>query len=459
MPLTPRARPRSAHPAVPRIGRLSLQVGAAIALTMGIAGAIVLVFTANQQTVALDASLHHEMDRLMPAGAPQDRAAITRRIAQFASARSLPVKEAVLFAPSGQVITDRITLPLPPDGVAPVRFRDGESKWKNGRALTARLPDGGHLSVLERDEIDETLREILPRLAVTLALAGALAGILASWFLARVIAVRLTSTQATADAIAQGDLSRRIPLDGLEGIFAEQASSLNRMIARMEEMLLSQRHFASHLAHDLRTPLTRLRALLAREAAADDNDRAALRLQAEQECGAIIAIFDALLRLSEIEVGSVPSALAPVALDGLIGDIAETMEAVLADAGCSLNADALAPATVIGERSLLKQLFVNLIENIALHTRPGTHATISLRAQHGWAIVTLADDGPGLVEDDRCRVLRPFERGKTAQGERSRGSGLGLAIAGAIMRMHQGDLELRDGQPGLVVELRLRLAG
>jgi signal transduction histidine kinase len=114
--------------------------------------------------------------------------------------------------------------------------------------------------------------------------------------------------------------------------------------------------------------------------------------------------------------------------------------------------------TVVGERSLLKQLFVNLIENVALHTRPGTRATITLRSQDGWAIVTLADDGPGLIEDDRHRVLRPFERGKTAPRERPRGSGLGLAIAAAIMRLHQGELELRDAQPGLVVELRLRLA-
>jgi signal transduction histidine kinase len=453
-----RADRRVPRPVVPRIGWLSLQVGGAIALAMGVAGAIVLLFTANQQTAALDASLRHEMARLLPLGAAQDRAAVTARIAQIAGARSLPVKEAVLFAPSGTIMTGRITLMLPPEGVAPVRFRDGESKWKNGRALTARLTDGSHLSVLERDEIDETLREILPRLALTLGAAGALAGIVASWFLARIIALRLAYTQATADAIAQGDLSRRIPLDGLDGIFSEQAISLNRMIARMEEMLLSQRHFASHLAHDLRTPLTRLRALLAREAQADGEDRTALRLQAAHECESIITIFDALLRLSEIEVGNVASALAPVALSGLIGDVAETMEPVLADAGCMLSTGPLAPATVIGEHSLLKQLFVNLLENIALHTRPGTHATIGLSARDGWAVVTLADDGPGLIEDDRVRVLRPFERGRTTTGDRQRGSGLGLAIAGAIMRLHEGDLELRDGHPGLVVELRLRLA-
>jgi signal transduction histidine kinase len=453
MPVIARRRP-----VVPRIGRLSLQVGCAIALAMGVAGVIVLVFTAGHQTAALDDSLRHEMARLMPPGAPRDQAAVAARIAQMAAARSLPVKEALLFAPSGHVVSGRVKLALPPDGVAAVRFRDGESKWKNGRALTAPLPDGGHVSILERDEIDETLHEMLPRLALTLAGAGALAGILASWFLARVIALRLTYTQATADAIAQGDLSRRIPLDGLEGIFAEQATSLNQMIARMEEMLQSQRHFASHLAHDLRTPLTRLRALLAREALTDGSDRAALRLQAEHECDAIIQIFDALLRLSEIEVGNTASDLAPVALAGLIGDIAETMEPVLADAGCSLRTGAMAPAMVIGERSLLKQLFVNLLENIALHTRPGTRATISLDTRDGWAIVTVADDGPGLIDDDRSRVLRPFERGKSVQGDRPRGTGLGLAIAGAIMRLHQGDLELRDGRPGLVVELRMRLS-
>lgn len=431
------------------IGRLSLRIGAAVALGMGIAAAIVLALTSYQFSRDLDSSLHKEMAKLMPAGAPQDRASVAARMLRRAATRSTSMKVALLYDRAGQRIVGRVALPLQRDGIVTVRYRDGDSKPKDGRVYTIRLPDGSRLSVLHHDEMKEVVSHMLPTLLLCLTLGGALMGILASRAMARMIGTRLAITSATADAIAAGNLSKRIPVEGMEGIFAAQARSFNGMIARMEEMVEGQRHFASHLAHDLRTPLTRLRALLAR-GSADPADMALVRLAAGRECDAIIATFEALLRLAEIKAGRPDAPRAPLMLSDLLQDVADTMEPVLTEAGCTLAIGPFAPAVVMGDRSLFQQLFVNLLENVALHTGPGTHARLALRLEGGAAVVTLADDGPGLPEADRARVLRPFERGR---GETAPGSGLGLAIAQAIVRFHAGTLRLREGAPGMIVEL------
>ena len=442
------ARPREAEP---RIGRLSLRIGAAVALGMAVAALIVLTLTSLEFSRELDASLYKEMGKLMPAGAPRDTASVAARVIRRAASRSTSMKIALLYDASGRRIVGRVALPLQHDGLVTLRYRDGDSKPKDGRVYTIRLPDGAHLSVLHHDEMKEVIRDMLPALLPCLALSGAIMGILASRTMARMIAARLAVTRATADAIAAGDLSKRIPVDGMEGIFAAQAESFNGMIARMEELVDGQRHFASHLAHDLRTPLTRLRALLMRETA-DPADFARLRLAAEHECSAIIATFEALLRLSEIKVGRHDAPRTPLMLADLLEDVANTMEPVLLEAGCVLTSGPFAPATVIGDHRLLQQLFVNLLENVAVHTGPGTNAHIALRREDAEAVVMLSDDGPGLPEADRVRVLSPFERGQSKRS--SRGSGLGLAIAQAIVRFHDGSLRLLDGAPGMIVELR-----
>ena len=435
----------------PGIGRMSLRIGAAVALGMAVAASIVLALTSLQFSRELDASLYKEMGKLMPTGAPRDTASVAARVIRRAASRSTSMKIALLYDASGRRIVGRVDLPLQRDGLVTLRYRDGDSKPKDGRAFTIRLPDGAHLTVLHHDEMKEVVRDMLPALVLCLALFGALMGVLASRAMARMIAARLALTRTTADAITAGNLSQRVPVDDREGIFAAQAQSFNRMIARMEEMVEGQRHFASHLAHDLRTPLTRLRALLTRESD-EPADFAGLRLAAERECTAIIATFEALLRLSEIEAGRRDAPRTVLMLDDLLEDVANSMDPVLVEAGCALAIGPFEPAILMGDRSLLLQLFMNLLDNVARHTGPGTRARIAMRREGAEAVVTLADDGPGLADVDRARVLRPFERGKDTSARR--GSGLGLAIAKAIVGFHGGSLRLLDGAPGMIVEIR-----
>lgn len=430
-----------------------MQFGLALALAMGVAGIIVFVVARHQLINETDESLQSERDKLIPAGQSAGAAAIAPRIAARSARRFISTKGYLLFGADGRSLWNGINMPKPAEGFSAVKYHNGTNKWHEGRALNIRLPDGGRLIIVEHSEVGEYTQQVMLTGILILVVAGSLAGVGAAWVLAGQIARPLARNQATADAIASGDLSRRISVEGLDGIFAEQAISLNHMIDRMEQMVLSQRQFSSHLAHDLRTPLTRLRGLLAENITQTETEGRPLIEKAERECRSVIAIFDALLRLSEIEAGRHPTAMTPIALGGLIEDVSETMEPVVADAGSELTVGPLASSRVLADTGLVHQLLVNLLENVVLHTPTGTSSSIALEYEAGEAVVIISDDGPGITLAERDRVVRPFERG-TNNGRTAAGSGLGLAIAQAIMRFHNGTLELGDNQPGLIVRLR-----
>jgi len=437
--------------AAPRIGRLSIQFGLAFALAMAMAGGLLYIVARHQLYANVEQSLRREQARVLPAGRPRSAQAAAQQIVALRSLRVVSEKGHMIYRADGQILWGRLQMATVPDGFSQVQFRDGRPDWRQGMALATTLDDHSRLVIVDHSEVLDDLAAILPVAGLVLALAGCALGLLATWLFSALIAQRLHRTLETADAIARGDLSQRIPDSGLDGVFAQQVASLNRMIDRMADMVASQRAFSSHLAHDLRTPLTRLRGLLAQDSAHCNPAGALLAERAERECRSIIAIFDALLRLSEIEAGRHPTALERVDLAVVVEDAFETMEPVIADAGSSLSLGAITPVAVRADNSLLQQLLVNLLENIALHTPANTYATLALSRIGAEAIITIADNGPGIAQSEFARLVQPFERG---MGAERAGSGLGLAIAQAIMRFHHGTLELVDNCPGVMVRLR-----
>jgi signal transduction histidine kinase len=431
-----------------------MQFGLAFVLAMAAAGGLLYMVARHELRADVEQSLKREQARLLPPGQPQTMAAVRARILGYVALRVVTDKGHMLYGPDGRAVWGRIEMITPPDGFSEVRFRDGRPDWREGTALGIALPDHTRLVIIDHSEALEDLNSILPAAVLALTLAGCGVGLVATWAFSAVIAQRLARTLATADAIASGDLAQRIPDGGLDGVFAQQVASLNRMIDRMADMVRSQRAFSSHLAHDLRSPLTRLRGLLHDQLAQSDPAGRQMVQRAERECLSIIAIFDALLRLSEIEAGRHPTALVPLDLALMVEDVAETMEPVIADAGSTLVLGALQPVTVYADSGLVQQLLVNLLENIALHTPADTRASVALGCEGDEAVISIADNGPGIAGSESSRLVLPFERG--AASER-RGSGLGLAIAQAIMRFHHGTLELGDNQPGLIVRLRFPL--
>ena len=438
-----------------RIGHLAIKLGIAFAAAMIAVGLI--GFSAADEWVSnrIDTSLqYHTAKYLAPVhGHPADEATVTAKIVEWQHRKVLSERTYLLFAKDGRRLAGRLDLAPPAPGFSDVRFLGGGLHYQVGRALATRLASGGLFVIVQHSEAATNLNALLPAVVLAISLVALVMGVSATLLFAHLTATRLAETLRTADAIAAGDLSRRIPVDRLDGMFAVQAASLNSMLDRMEELVRAQQLFSSNLAHDLRTPLTRLRSTLVQGATDRDPAFAGLFERAERECASIIAIFDALLRLAEIETGRHPSAIGSLSLRPLIEDIVDTMEPVIADHGGTLATGHLDDVTIDGDADLINQLLINLLENVATHTPAGTSARLSLERASDGAVITVSDDGPGLAIDDRVRVTRPFERGGTAAG--ALGSGLGLAIVQAIVRFHHGQLDLRDAAPGLEVRVRI----
>jgi hypothetical protein len=438
-----------------RLGNLAIKFGLAFALAMIVVGMVGFGAADRWVSSQIDSSLQYHMDKYL-SDVDHDPAVDSKleaKILEWQHRKLLSERTYLLFNSAGTLIAGRLDVGPPPPGISDVRFTGGGKHYVVGRALATKLRTGSLFVIVQHSEAVASLNALLPVVVISISLVALLIGVIATLLFARLTAKRLAETQGTAVAIAAGDLSRRIPTERLDGMFAVQAESLNHMLDRMEDLVKAQQLFSSNLAHDLRTPLTRLRGMLAGASAESEPDLSAVLDNAERECASIIGIFEALLRLAEIETGQHPTAMTPLSLRTLIEDAAETMEPVMSDKGGALVVAQLHDADIIGDADLINQLLINLLENVANHTPAGTCATLSLEQDGSDAVIVVGDDGPGLPQGDLARVTRPFERGGKASS--GRGSGLGLAIANAIARFHGGSLELVNGASGLRVKVRL----
>ena len=322
--------------------------------------------------------------------------------------------------------------------------RDAEGTETEMRYLT-RETQHGRLRVGEDTELQEELQDLLAAGMQLSLLATLIIPTLAGLWMARRSQARLDTINTGLAAVARGDLSARIELPGQDDL-SLLADRINTTTARLEDAMMQMRVQSSNIAHDLRTPLARLRAGL--ETAlldATDKDRP---IQPEEVGSALEQIdritgtFEALLRLSRIESGAGRAAFTPVDLGKLAASVAETFGPVIEDAGQDLLREIQSPATISGDHDMLVQLLANLIQNALRHGVP--QQTILLHV-HGSRVI-VSDEGPGIPLADRENVLQPLYQGETTrQGE---GFGLGLSLVRAIADLHGADLSLSDGPNG-----------
>ncbi|MEJ2327969.1 MAG: HAMP domain-containing sensor histidine kinase [Chromatiaceae bacterium] len=298
----------------------------------------------------------------------------------------------------------------------------GSNKEHIARARIFDLQGGLHLLV-GRDvrELEATRRLILNALAWGLAITAAM----------------------------DGDLSRRVPTDGTGDDFDQLAVNLNRMLERIEQLLEAVRQVSDNIAHDLRTPLTRLRTrleLARRES--DHPDLVAEALdQAIENADELLATFNALLRIARIESRSRRTAFAKVDLSALVEDVAELYEPLATDRGQQFAVEAPGPLRVNGDRDLLFQAVANLVDNAIKYTPAKGRITLSARLHAGRPEIAVIDGGPGIPAAMREKVFQRFFR---LDGSRSTpGSGLGLSLVQAVARIHGAQIRLEDNDPGL----------
>ena len=317
------------------------------------------------------------------------------------------------------------------------------------------LADGSHLLVGRDVETRTPLRALLTSALLWSVALLVVLGIVGGLVMQRLFRRMIASVTVTAGAIAQGDLSRRVRVTGRGDEFDRLAETINDMLDRIGRLMDGVRAVSNSIAHDLRTPIARARARL--EDAGDhaegtDELRAAVG-RAVADLDGVTAIFDALLRIAETEAGTRRAAFADLDLTPLINDLSELYTAPAEERGLTLVCRAVEPLPVHGDRDLIGQALVNLLDNALKFSPPG--GTVQLMGANTPAGVTLVvqDSGPGIPDADRARATERFFRGE--QARQTPGSGLGLALVDAVANLHAGRLALEDARPGLRAVLTL----
>lgn len=329
---------------------------------------------------------------------------------------------------------------------------------RKARARAFRLPDGLFLLVGRDIRELEDVRALIIRtlsyglgLTLLLALAG---GALMSRSMLR----RIETINQTSRDIMRGDLSRRIPTEGRGDDFDQLADSLNSMLDRIQTLMNGVRQVSDNIAHDLRTPLTRMRGRLEelRTDGEASEERRSLIEKAVADADGLLATFGALLRIAEIESGSRRASFSDVALDALVNDVAEFYEPLAQEKGLKFNTVAQGGLSISGDRDLLFQSLANALDNAIKYTPKDGTVSITLAQVGAGVDITVSDTGPGIPAEERDKVFERFYRMDPDRG--APGNGLGLSLVAAVAALHRATVRLEDNQPGLRLVMRLPTA-
>ena len=336
--------------------------------------------------------------------------------------------------------------------------RNSDNEARTARARIFALPSGYHLlvgrDVFEARRLERLMREAIAWslvLVVALGLGGGL-------FLGRNALRRVEGITRTSRDIMAGDLTQRVPVGGSGDELDRLAESLNDMLDQIERLMNGMREVTDNIAHDLRSPLTRLRtqlelALLSN--AGEESYRETLE-RAISEADGLLGTFNALLSIAQAEAGSAREDWISVDLGQLAEDIAELYQPVAEEAGLKLHLEIGNDILVRGNRHLLSQALSNLMDNAFKYGASGGEILLSAeRLGNTRASISIADRGPGIAPGDRGRVMDRFVR---LDGSRSKpGSGLGLSLVRAAAKLHGGTFSLEDNLPGLKATIVLPL--
>jgi signal transduction histidine kinase len=327
------------------------------------------------------------------------------------------------------------------------------------RARIVQVPGGGWLLVgSDTSEMQRSLRRFgWATLWGIIAISG-LIGILGRWYAARA-ARRVRDFSATCNSIVHSDLSRRLTVGGKGDEFDQLSGTVNDMLERLEQQAVLLRTTFGSIAHDLRTPLYRLRVRLEEALLQADVPAASRELvqPALTELDRVQRTLGTLLEIARAESGGTVAGNERVDLAALAREVYELYQPGMQEKGLALRLDAAESAPITGKRQLLAQMIANLLENAMKYVPEGGAVALAVRTQERRITLSVSDNGPGIPADQRERVQEPFVTLQNG-GEKAPGSGLGLSLVKAIVRLHRGELVLGDNEPGLVVECRFDTA-
>ncbi|WP_343728453.1 HAMP domain-containing sensor histidine kinase [Duganella sp.] len=385
--------------------------------------------------------LQSEVQRLLSDGVDSDR-----EIFQILDAEGEPLAGNLASWPSVAEAPDMVTSQV----------------LRNGRSAPARLylrplVQGGTLIVGRDLSEEEAVREVIWRALLAGACVSLMLTVAGALLFRRSIEARLGEIRRTAAQIEAGDLSPRIPVTGNDE-FALLNRDINRMLDRIELLMEGIRHVSNAIAHDLRTPLSRIRGRL------DDALRHEMTVprlsgaahDAIDDIDNLIRLFERLLQIAEAESGMRGRLFERLDLGRVVADIGEMYEAIAEDSGIKLTVDAPELLYVDGDRNLLASAVASLLDNAIKYAGPGSIIHVRAGLHHGDASIAVHDNGPGIPEAERDKVTQRFYR--LDKSRHMPGNGLGLSIVSATATSHDGKLVLEDGAPGLIARIVLPLA-
>jgi signal transduction histidine kinase len=439
--------------------RLALGYGLLAICSLSVISAAFYFGTVGLLARGTDAKLLSLSHRLAEHFATRGEAALRREIEQLlADGIEQDTEVYLVVGPDGRKLVGNIFGWSQKN--APLDHLTDLAVMRNGRPSLSRLlprqlPDGLIL-VVGRDLQDQ--REI-ERLVWHALLAGAAAALLLTiggvLVFRRQIEHRVGAIRRTALEIEAGDLSRRIPVPDAEDEFARLNRDINRMLDRIEHLMDGVRHVSNAIAHDLRTPLGRIRSRL--EEALSHDDRAAQLAGtarfAIQQVDELIQMLDRLLQIAEAESGARRQSFGPVLLASVVDDVVELYDASAEAEEITLLSQVEGRPMALGDKNLLTSALANLIDNALKYAGTGSNVQVCAIEDRDTVSIVVQDDGPGIPPEERARVVDRFYR--LDHSRSLPGNGLGLSIVAATASLHWGRLDLADASPGLVARLVL----
>ncbi len=300
------------------------------------------------------------------------------------------------------------------------------------------------------DDKIELMSDLLFRGMIVTILLGAIGGAIISFLLLR----QVESFNNTIRKILAGDLSKRLPINRYSGDFREMEININMMLDRLQELMAGVRRVSDNIAHDLRTPLARLRnhvEMLEERSDGSDHD---LIESLRKEADDLLATFNAALKIATLETGNRRREFSQHDLMVIVGDVVELYEPVATEKSISISTSLQKSALLNGDRDLLFQAVANLVDNAIKYTSSNGHIDLVLESSEQSLLLHVRDNGIGIPAADRHRVFERFFRVESSRGEYP-GNGLGLSLVAAVVNYHSGAIRLGDNSPGLVVTVEL----
>ncbi len=439
-----------------RLAAIYVVLFAASVAVLGVAAYLVTAAALEQR---LDDRITGEMTALRAAYASGGLDHLTQMVKAHEQRLPAGPLEYRLMARQGELLAG--TLPVVPQqpGWSNIKTVESDGDVSRRRVLLAALGGGIQLAIgADREQIEMVEQAIMNGFASAFG-AVLVLGIVGGIALSLAFLKRVETIRRTADAIIRGDLTQRVPVSGSGDDLDRLSLTLNRMLDRIAELMESLRHISADIAHDLKTPLARLRQRLetTQSGARSVDEHAAAIKAAIADIDEILAVFGSLLRIAQIEAGTRRSGFRALDLGAVFATVADAFAPAAEDAGKDLEAKVKQGVQVLGDRELLTQMLANLVENAIRHTPPGTRIEVSLGSDRGRIIGMVADNGQGIPPEESERIFQRFYR--LEQSRSTPGSGLGLSLVKAVADLHGIALEVRNAEPGLQIVMRFPEGG